>query len=188
MNKRNIGPQAFVLPMAVALLGAMADGKPNFMALGWLTRVNFKPPLIGIAVGQSHRTHGAIIEHKEFSLSFPRKSQIVETDYAGLVSGARTDKSKLFEVFSGTLKNAPMVASASYTMECRLAQSVTLPTNTFFIGEIVNAYCDPDCIKDGAVDPAAAEPFLLTMPDNRYWAMGEQVGRAWHDGKNLKKS
>ncbi|MEW5734449.1 MAG: flavin reductase family protein [Thermodesulfobacteriota bacterium] len=188
MSKQNIGPQAFVLPMAVSLLGTVVNGKPNFMALGWLTRVNFKPPLIGIGVGQSHRTHRAIEETGEFSLSFPRRSQLVETDYAGLVSGAHTDKSALFEVFHGELKNAPMIKDAPYAMECRLTQAVPLPTNTFFIAEIVNAYCDEDCIKDGAVDPERAEPFMLTMPDNRYWSLGPSIGRAWHDGKTLKKS
>lgn len=188
MSKQSIGPQAFVLPMAVSLLGTMADGKPNFMALGWLTRVNAKPPLIGIGVGQSHRSHASIMEHGEFSISFPRRSQLVETDYAGLVSGARTDKSSLFPVFYGELLNAPMAENCPYTMECRLFQAVTLPTNTFFIAEIVNAWCDPDCMKNGAVDPEAAEPFLLTMPDNRYWALGSEIGRAWHDGKALKGS
>nr|GBO97847.1 flavoredoxin [Nitratidesulfovibrio sp. HK-II] len=28
---------------------------------------------------------------------------------------------------------------------------------------------------------------LLTMPDNRYWSMGDVVGRAWHDGKALRQ-
>jgi hypothetical protein len=26
-------------------------------------------------------------------------------------------------------------------------------------------------------------PFTLTMPDNRYWAVGQQAGRAWRDRK-----
>jgi len=30
-------------------------------------------------------------------------------------------------------------------------------------------------------------PFLLTMPDNRFWAIGESVGSAWDAGKAVRK-
>ena len=44
-----------------------------------------------------------------------------------------------------------------------------------------------DLMADGYVDVEKVRPFTLTMPDNRYWAVGEQVGRAWHDGKALRE-
>jgi hypothetical protein len=28
---------------------------------------------------------------------------------------------------------------------------------------------------------------MLSMPDNGYWSVGELVGRAWSDGKAMKK-
>ena len=31
------------------------------------------------------------------------------------------------------------------------------------------------------------KPFVLSMPDNRFWALGECVGKAWQEGKGLKK-
>jgi hypothetical protein len=30
------------------------------------------------------------------------------------------------------------------------------------------------------------DPLLLTMPDNRYWTLGEYAGDAWNAGKQLK--
>ena len=29
------------------------------------------------------------------------------------------------------------------------------------------------------------DPFLLTMPDNTYWSLGESIGKAWNAGKKL---
>ncbi len=29
-------------------------------------------------------------------------------------------------------------------------------------------------------------PFMLTMPDNRYWAVGEHVGDAWSIGRTYE--
>ena len=43
-------------PMPVTLLGTLVDGRPNFMALGWVTRVNANPPTIGCGVGRHHHT------------------------------------------------------------------------------------------------------------------------------------
>ena len=34
---------------------------------------------------------------------------------------------------------------------------------------------------------AKIKPFVLTMPDNRYWALGECIGKAWQEGKILKQ-
>jgi len=38
------------------------------------------------------------------------------------------------------------------------------------------------------VDPLKLRPFMLTMPDNSYWTLGERVGEAWSMGKSLARS
>ena len=58
------------------------------------------------------------------------------TDYTGLVSGRKVDKSGVFEVFYGDLPAAPLIRSCPVNEECRLEQTVELPTNNFFIGGI----------------------------------------------------
>ena len=44
MGKISAGRNVFMYPMPVTLLGTMVDKKPDFMALGWITRVNANPP------------------------------------------------------------------------------------------------------------------------------------------------
>jgi flavin reductase (DIM6/NTAB) family NADH-FMN oxidoreductase RutF len=187
MAKLNIGDQAYVVPMATTILGSHLKGRPNFMALGWLTRVNFKPPMLGVAVNQGHASHGAILETGEFSVNFPTVEMVAITDYVGLVSGKRVDKSKLFKLFYGELRNAPMISECPLTMECKLVKTVELPTNSFFIGEIVGAYSEERFLTEGVPDIKKINPFLLTMPDNGYWSVGELIGRAWSDGKSMRK-
>ena len=67
---------------------------------------------------------------------------VAVTDYTGLVSGKRVDKSGLFDLFYGELNAVPMIKECPLTIECKLYQQVELPTNSFFIGEIVNAYSE----------------------------------------------
>ena len=187
MAKVHIGDQTCVLPMATTILGSHFQGQPNFMALGWLTRVNFKPPMLGVAVNQGHASHAAIVETGEFSVNFPTVDMVEVTDYVGLVSGKRVDKSELFDIFYGELKNAPMISECPLTIECKLSKTVELPTNSFFIGEIVGSYCEEQFLTNGAPDIKKVKPFLLTMPDNRYWSVGDSIGRAWSDGKSMRK-
>ena len=78
-----------------------------------------------------------------------------------------------------------MIAECPLTMECRVVQTVDQPSNEFFIGDIVETYCNPDCLVDGKPDIARIRPFTLTMPDNRYWAVGPQIGKAWSDGRGI---
>ncbi len=186
MSKIELGPQTFVLPMAQTILGCHLHDKPNFMALGWLSRVNAKPAMLGVGVNKVNQTHNAIIASGEFSVNFPTVDMVAITDYTGLVSGKRVDKSRLFDLFYGVLKAAPMIKQCPLTIECKLHQQVELPTNSFFIGEIVNAYSEEKYLTEGKPDIKKINPFVLTMPDNRFWAIGDCVGQAWKDGKALK--
>ena len=178
----------FCLPWAQTILGTHLKGNVNFMALDWLTRVNFKPAMIGICVNKNNATHGALIDTGEFSVNLPSIEMIEITDYAGLVSGNRVDKSDLFEVFYGDLKAAPMISDCPLSIECNVLQTVDLPTNSFFIAEIINIYTEDKYLTDGLPDMKKIKPFLLTMPDNTFWSIGERVGKAWNAGKQLRKS
>jgi flavin reductase (DIM6/NTAB) family NADH-FMN oxidoreductase RutF len=185
MSKTRISNNVFTYPMPMTLVGAEVDGKPSFLAAAWVTRCNPNPPLVLAALGKMHHTNRGIREHREFSISIPSAELLKRVDYAGLVSGARTDKSGLFETFRGDLKHAPMAKACPVAMECRVVQVVELTVDELFIGEIVAAYADEECLTDGKLDVRKRSPFTLTMPDNRYWAVGDELGRAWSAGKEL---
>ncbi|WP_290920708.1 flavin reductase family protein [Halodesulfovibrio sp.] len=186
MEKINIGSQGFPIPMPMAILGTHHNGSPNYMALAWVARMNFKPPLLGIAVNNKHASNTAIRETKEFSVNFPSTEMVKVSDYVGLVSGKRTDKSELFDRCYGELKAAPLIKECPLSLECKLYDTVEMATNTFFVGEIVGTWCEERFMTDGVPDIEKIKPFVLTMPDSRYWEIGRCIGHAWQDGKGLK--
>src|SRR5574341_1550865 len=181
MAKIIVDKNLFCLPWTQTLLGSHVNSKVNFMALDWLTRVNYQPAMLGICVNKGHATNEAIRATGEFSVNVPSVDMVAITDYCGIASAKNTDKSKLFEVFYGELKAAPMIKECTLNIECKVVQIVDLPTNTFFIGEIRNIYSEERYMRDKMPDTKKMRPFLLTMPDNRFWALGEQVGNAWKD-------
>lgn len=143
--------------------------------------------MIGICVNKMNASHSAILATEEFSINVPSADMVALTDCAGLVSGKKVDKSKLFEVFYGGLKAAPMIINCPITMECKLVQTVELPSNYFFIADIMNIYTEERFLTDGKPDVKKINPFVLTMPDNRFWAIGECIGKAWHEGTAVRE-
>ncbi len=186
MSKVKIDSNAFTYPMPMTLVGAMVGDKPNFLAVAWVTRVNYKPPMIAVALGKTHHTNPGIHATKAFSVNIPGVDLMEKTDYCGIVSGKKADKAGLFTVFKGEVTGAPMIEECRLCMECRVIQTVDLPADELFIGEIVGAYADPGCLTDGKPDIKKLDPFTLTMPDNGYWRVGEQVGKAWSEGKKVR--
>ncbi|PKL61609.1 MAG: flavin reductase family protein [Methanomicrobiales archaeon HGW-Methanomicrobiales-2] len=184
MEKSEIG-RNFFIPMPVVLVGTQVNGKANFMAVGWCSRANPTPPMILCGIANAHHTPKGIATTETFSVNVPSAALVEKTDYCGLVSGNTVDKSGVFDVFYGTLQTAPMIRECPVNLECRLVQTIPLPTHMIFIGEIVGAYADEGVIRDGKPDYAAIDPLLLTMPDNRYHRLGEHAGDAWSAGRNL---
>ena len=172
--------------MPVPLVGAVVEGKPNFIAAAWVSRVNNRPPLMAVAIG-SHHTNAGIHEHGESSVNVPSVDMLEITDYCSLVSGRKVDKSELFTLFYGDLTHAPMIEACPVTLACELVQTVELPTNTLFIGEIVEAYADVDAMTVGKTNIEKIQPFALTIPDNRYWTAGQYAGKAWGSGKQYRE-
>ena len=187
MGKINIGENAFVYPMPVTLVGAIVAGQVNFMTVGWVTRVNAKPPIIAVGLHKIHYTPEGIKENRTFSVNFPSADLVEKTDYCGLVSGRKTAKSNVFEVFFGELETAPMIKECTLCLECRVVDIYELPTNNLFMGEIVAAFSEEIYLTDGKPDVQKMNPLVLTMPDNNYWTVGAQAGKAWSAGKKLKQ-
>ena len=185
MGMRRIDSNVSIYPMPVVLAGAVVGEQANFLAVGWISRVNNQPPMLAMALNKRHFTNRGIREHSEFSVNVQGMGLLEKTDYCGLVSGREADKSKLFNIFYGKLRSAPLIRECPLCMGCTLAEVVSLPSNDLFIGEIVEAYADEGCLTAGSPDISKMQPFTLTMPDNTYWRIGEKAGKAWDAGRKL---
>jgi flavin reductase (DIM6/NTAB) family NADH-FMN oxidoreductase RutF len=185
MEKINMGSNVYI-PMLVTLLGVNVEDRPNFMALGWISRLNASPPLLGAAINKFHYSAEGIRENETFSINIPSKEMMKETDYCGLTSGRESDKSKIFKVFYGELETAPMIEQCPLCIECKLIDIHPLPSNDLIIGEIVESYTERRYLSNDALDAQKIDPLFLTMPDNNYWTLGDNVGKAWEVGKDMK--
>jgi flavin reductase (DIM6/NTAB) family NADH-FMN oxidoreductase RutF len=187
-DRVDIGPQGFLYPMPMTLVGADLRSGPNFMPIAWINRVQYNPPRIVAGMGKVHATNVGIREHGEFSVNIPSVDMVAVTDWCGLNSASRgLDKSAAFDVVRGSLAHAPMIAECPISLECRVFQAVDLGSHEVFVADIVATWAEDRFLDEGGrPDITKVRPFTLTMPDNRYWAVGEQVGDAWAIGKTFE--
>jgi flavin reductase (DIM6/NTAB) family NADH-FMN oxidoreductase RutF len=189
MAKIELGSDRLILsyPMPCAIVGADVEGKANYITIAWFSMVNPEPPYIALAMNKAHYTNSGIKANKTFSVNIPSSGIAEKTDYCGMVSGRKFDKSAVFETFYGKLETAPMIKECPFNVECRLVQIVNLPAEDLFIGEIAAAYCDENCLTGGVPDLQKIDPFVLVMHDKKYRGLGREVGAAWDMGKKLIK-
>ena len=185
MDKIDLGPQGFLYPMPMTLIGADLASDPSFMAAAWVIRCQPTPPRLVACMGKAHATNAGIREHGQLSVCIPSVDQVEVTDWCGLKSANRGfDKAAPFTVFRGSLEHAPMIAECPLCLECRVHQTVDLGSHELFIADIVGTWTEKRFLTaDGKPDVEKLRPFVLTMPDNRYWALGEHIADAWSVGR-----
>ena len=185
MSQVRIDPQVH-LPMPVVLVGAMVEGRANFMPAGWVCRANYTPPMLAVGIGHGKWTAKGIREAGAFSVNVPAAAQVEAVDYCGIVTGRKTDKGRMFAFQAGDL-GAPVATGCPLALECRLHDVLELPSNFLFVGEITGAWAEESILRDGSPDPQKLDPLFLTMPDNTYWKLGPALAKAWACGKALKE-
>ena len=187
MAKKELGNRPFLYPYPVTIVGAEVDGKPNYMTIAFIGIVNMNPGMIAFGAGRGKHTVKGVLENKVFSVNIPSEKMLAVTDFAGMYSGSKIDKTGLFEVFYGKLGKAPLIKECPLNLECRLVQVLDLGGNDqIFIGEIVETYVDEQCLTDGLPDVEKMRPMVFTMFDNRYFGLGSCLGKAWSAGKDYR--
>ncbi|MHA1960310.1 MAG: flavin reductase family protein [Candidatus Thorarchaeota archaeon] len=186
MSKIELSPRISPYPMQVVLVGAMVEDRPNFLTAAWMNRLNGSPPMWGVAIGKKQYTLEGIRKNQMFSINIPGAELVEKVDYCGIVSGRKVDKSKLFNIFYGKATNAPMISDCPIAVECKVFEIFDLPSNALVLGEIVATHTEERYLTGGKLDPLKVNPFVLTMPDNDYWTLGDRIADAFEVGKKLK--
>ncbi len=179
MEKITLGPQPWLFPMPALVIGALVDGKPNFMTAAWAGIACSEPPCLSVAIRPARLTLRGIRELGVFSVNVPRASQAGTVDFCGVHSGKKVDKSTLFTVFYGKDPRVPLAAECPVGLECRVVQSPELGSHVLVIGEILAVHADRECVADGRPLPEKIDPLIFAVGANAYFRLGERAGDAF---------
>lgn len=182
---KSIGAASTIFPEPVLIIGTYnEDGSANAMNAAWGGINNEKQ--IRICVDKSHKTTKNLLKRKAFTVGIADVENIVPCDYVGIVSGNdvpdKFEKSGFHAIKSDKV-DAPIIKELKMTLECEM---VSYEDETL-IGNIVDIKVDESVLTDGKVDPKKLKPITYDPINHDYLAIGEKVGKAFSDGKKLKK-
>jgi len=180
-----------VYPMPAFLIGSNVDDKPNFMTAAWSGIAGGEPPIITVGIRHTRYTMKGIRQNMTFSVNVPSVSLVKEVDYCGIESGIKVDKVTVckFKVFYGNLETAPMIEQCPVNLECRTLHMLDVGSHILVVGRIEETYITEDCLTDGVPDVDKIKPFAFNpRPDTGYQAFGENVGKPFNIGLELRKA
>ena len=185
--RKNFGAKPMCYPMPVYIIGTYgADGTPNAMNAAW--GGISEETEISICISSDHKTTENILSRKAFTVSMATAKYIAACDYVGIVSGNKEpDKFTKagFHATKSEFVDAPLIDELPMALECELISYD--PESCRLVGRIVNVSADESVLGDnGKVDVSKLQPITFDPMNNHYLVLGENVGRAFHDGVALK--
>ena len=185
--RKNLGAKTILYPMPVLIIGTYNEnGTANAMNAAWGGISEDKE--ISICIDDAHKTAKNVVKTGAFTVSLADKENVIEADFVGIVSGNKEpDKIKKcgWSVIPSAFVDAPLFEELPLALECKV-KSYDEETCRL-VGEIVNVCADERILgEDEKVSLDKFHPITYDPVHHTYRTLGEVVGKAFSDGKNIK--
>ncbi|MDY4550888.1 MAG: flavin reductase [Parabacteroides sp.] len=186
---KSFGQKSWMLPQPVLIIGTYdKNGNPNAMNAAWSGQWDAQE--IMIAMG-AHATTENLNNCPDFTVAFATQQTMVAADFVGIVSAKRNpDKMEKtgWQYEKSEHVNAPVFTDFPMTLECRIKEKISESEEGYYIvAEIVNILVDEKYLAaDGKPDVEKMHLITYDPVHHGYIALGQRVGNAFSDGKQLK--
>lgn len=173
--KKNIGSALALYPTPVVVVGAMNGEKPTWTLVAHVGIIGHDKILVSLV--SAHFINEHIKAGNKLSVNIVDEGMLPETDYVGSVSGAKVDKSAVFEYELGEA-GAPVIKKAPLTMECSVVDVYNTQGFESFICTIDNTYVEEEHLNEaGKINYHTLKPVLFEFPTYEYLKTGEVIGK-----------
>lgn len=186
---KSFGQKSWMLPQPVLIIGTYnSDGIPNAMNAAWGGQWDAKEIVISMG---AHATTENLARCNDFTVAFATKDTMVASDFVGIVS-AKNDPEKMKKTGWTAVKsdnvNAPVFTDFPMTLECRILRKIDESEEGYYIvAEIVNILVNEEYLsEDGKPNVEKMQLITYDPVHHGYIALGDRVGNAFFDGKQLK--
>lgn len=123
----------------------------NIAPIAWQMPLNDEPPLVAIALAESHYTTELINKYGDFVINLPDIELLKKLIGAGKISGREMDKIKKFKPLleDGIKTEVHHLKDSIGWIECRVIDKKNYDGVTLFVGKILYCAVDENCYKDG---------------------------------------
>jgi len=118
------------------------QGKYNPITLGWTMITSHEPPMMAIAVSQTHYSREVIEAAGEFVIAFPSSSMAEAALFYGTKSGRDIDKFKEHPIATEPAVeiDSLLLTDAVANFECKLEAKLVTGDHMLYVGRIVASH------------------------------------------------
>ena len=172
--KKDIGKSLALYPTPLVVVGAMVNGRPNWLLVGHLGIMGHEHVMVSLAA--AHYTNQGIRENNKLSIAIVDEAMLPKADFVGCVSGSKEDKSGVF-AYRMSDAGVPIIDEAPVVMECTVEDTYFTPGFENFICTIDHVYAEETALNEqGKLNYHTLKPVLFEMPTYEYLRTGEVIG------------
>ena len=181
------GPLLAPVPSVMVSCGTMEES--NILTIAWTGTINSNPPMTYISVQPKRYSHDIIEKSGEFVINLVPESLAKAMDFCGVRSGRDVDKfaSQGLTRMEADTVSAPLIAESPVNIECRVTDTVRLPSHDMFMAEITAVHIDDRYVdENGAYDFGAMN--LVAFSHGKYYKLSpEEFGYSVMKPKTAKR-
>lgn len=188
--KKDFGVQPYLFPMPTYMIGTYnEDGSVDVMMMAWGGIC--AEDRVALNLEAAHKTVANLKARGAFTLAVPGADTLAASDYLGIATSNKTpdkfERTGLHAVKSARV-DAPVIEEYPLTLECTVEKMEDEPYGLRVLGKIENVLADERVLDgQGKIDAGKLSAFVFDQMRNGYYAIGAQVGQAWHSGAGLVK-
>lgn len=174
--KKNLGAKLALYPMPLTVIGAMNGEKPTWTLVAHVGIMGHDRLLVSLA--KAHDINERIITTGKLSINMVSEELLPKADYVGSVSGAKVDKSEVFE-YEMSENGTPIIKNSPLVIECEVVDNYDA-NNGFdnFIVKFTGTYVEESNLdENGKISYRVMKPVLFEFPTYEYLATGDVIGK-----------
>lgn len=187
--KKAIPKVPLIYPLPVGILGFKDENGIMYTTVKHLSVMGSNPPQIGVLLEEKHPLRDKITEDTRFSLSFPSTPLIDKVD----LCASYDDLKKLDsteELFNTAYDKStiPYLDDAPVALINKVNQVVEVKKKLFVIADVQKTLVDEEVFVDDHIPSMnILDPIVFGL-DEKYYTIGQVIGRAEIEGKELYRS
>ena len=125
------------------------DGKPNILAVAWITPVTVNPPHLAMSLRPQRHSYKLLTETREFVVNIPDFNLAKQVVFCGRRSGRDYDKFKETRLTPVKARkiSAPIIKECIAHLECKLEKTIKIGEHILCIGKVMAAYASQKYYK-----------------------------------------
>ena len=189
MSKQSWKPGNMLYPLPVVMVSAAdKEGRDDIITVAWAGTVCTNPPMVSISIRPERYSYHMIRETGEFVINLTTEELAFATDYCGVKSGRDVDKFKETGLTREKAEKvqAPMIAEAPVSIECKVKEIRELGSHHMFIAQVAAVHADEKYMDEkNRFDLNRARPIVYSHGE--YLGTGKKLGTFGYSVKKAKK-